>query len=161
MDKYFDFKNRAQEVFDELDDKSCFICHLEEKKVFLNDYVVCLNEYNEEVGNTINVYLSNEDCEHYLLMLIIDISSTKQVTAFYNCLTKSGLNTIYLPNRDVVIINGKQVDENDERIAKMIEKNTKKVFENKVYPRLYEFISTIMEDNEPHVTVMNISEFIV
>lgn len=163
-----DFCDRIYDIFDEMKDEPDFdfIFKINDENIYLKNYVVCFNLYDEYMKHhTIYIYSHLE--EEYSLMIQIRITNSKLVTTFYNCVTQTGLQEIcfdpgtYLQTDAITYrIDDKKVDENDDRIAKTVQQNTQKIFAHKTYPELLRFIERIMHDNEKRICVIPLSEFV-
>ena len=162
--------DKIKKIYYELDDKPNIFKELRNNNICdIGDNYICYNRTGE-YGNTIKICDLYGVCMYELFVCMyelfvsgsIDDTYDTYITTFYNNITQKGISEKFLSNRTEHYIDNKYYSTNfNDGIMDIIKANTKMIMFDKKYPKLYEFITSILESYMDDITLIPKSEFLV
>ena len=163
--KYVDIINRIKQIYYELDDKPDIFKELKNECICDNDIgdnYICYGRTGE-YGVDIEICDLDSTCIYRLFVSNpIDDTNNIYITTFYNNITQKGIHEKIMSNRTEHYIDNIYHSRNfNDEIMDIIKANTKIIMCDKKYPKLYEFITSILESCMDDITLISKSEFLI
>ena len=156
--------DKIKKLYYELDDKEDIFEELRNNNISnmdIGDNYICYSSLGE-YGNYIKICNLDGVCMYKLFVGIIDSTKNIYITTFYNNKTQKGIFEKILSNRTEHYIDNIYHSTNfKDDIMEIIKANTKMIMCDKKYPKLYEFITSILESDMDDITLIPTSEFLV
>jgi hypothetical protein len=156
--------DKIKKIYYDLDDIEYIFKELKNENISdtdIGDNYICYNQIGE-YGNDIKICNLDGSCVYELFAGIIDSTNNIYITTFYNNITQKGISEKFFSNRTEHYIDNIYHSTNfKDDIMEIIKANTKMIMCDKKYPKLYEFITSILESSINDITLIPTSEFLV
>ena len=160
-----DITDRIRKIYYELDDKSDIFKELKNDCISdedIGDNYICYSS-SGEYGAYIYICDLDSTCIYKLFVSHpIDDTYDIYITTFYNNITQKGIHEKIMSNRTEHYIDNIYHSTNfNNSIMDIVKANTKMIMCDKKYPKLYEFIMSILESCTYDITLIPKSEFLI
>lgn len=158
-----DITDRIRKICYDLDDKSDIFEELKNNCISdIGDNYICYS-HSGEYGVYIKICDLDSTCIYKLFVSnTIDDTNNIYITTFYNNITQKGIHERIMSNRTEYYIDNVYHSRNfSDEIMNIIKDNTKMIMCDKKYPKLYEFITSILESCVDDIILIPKSEFLI
>lgn len=164
--KHVDITNRMKQIYNELDDKPDIFKELKNKCISdsdIGDNYICYSRTSGEYGVDVEICDLDGTCIYRLFVSgPIDDTDNIYITTFYNNITQKGIHEKIMSNRTEHYIDNVYHSRNfNDEIMDIVKANTKMIMCDKKYPKLYEFITSVLKSCLDDITLIPKSEFLI